>query len=275
MNEHKKQQKQNKTPSLNHSCSVSEASTQLSVPENTIRKYLTYFDLPIRKVGRKTFITEESMNFIKEIIKLRANGLSLKKITALREEQSNKESLSTPPAQENHNEEAQEVNTNTNINTKTQANKNTAPPPQTKPKTANKSSGQPKIKMSSSLDLENELLSLSASKEQPTPGTQQETKSPGSEEKNQHQKASPEKDNLIHINEVSREIANQARRVTRLQRMLSSNKTSPKELMEIKADLGRRYIFLAGLRHIRDNWLMRGNEDNQQQKQISTSIISV
>jgi DNA-binding transcriptional MerR regulator len=65
--------------------SIQDVSKKLSIPENTIRKYLTYFELPVEKVGRKTCLTDESIQCLSEILQFKSNGLSLKQIKALRD----------------------------------------------------------------------------------------------------------------------------------------------------------------------------------------------
>lgn len=73
--------------------SISQAAEKLSIPENTLRKYLNYFNLKVEKNKRKSFLSEETLRYLTEILQLKSNGLSLKQIKSLGEKQFNQQDL--------------------------------------------------------------------------------------------------------------------------------------------------------------------------------------
>ncbi len=78
--------------------SIADLSKELSIPETTIRKYLTYFGLEVSKEGRKIMLLESSIKSLLEIIKLKANGWSLTQIKDFMAGNANKAEEHIPPA---------------------------------------------------------------------------------------------------------------------------------------------------------------------------------
>ena len=72
---------------------IKQAANDLDISESTVKKYLKDFELPVVGSGNKTSILEETLNALKEITKLRANGLSIQEIKELKSQEPTKSIL--------------------------------------------------------------------------------------------------------------------------------------------------------------------------------------
>ena len=78
----------------NDEVTIKETSLKLDVSESTIRKYIKDFDLgKVKGMGGKGLITQEMFNALSEIVKLRANGLSIQEIKELKSQKPSKNIL--------------------------------------------------------------------------------------------------------------------------------------------------------------------------------------
>lgn len=224
---------------------VAELAKTTSVQEQTIRKYIHYFDIPAEKIGRKTYLKKDAVKYILEVVRLRANGMTLKQIKELASSPSPiKEDIQTELIPEESTEDNPESPQNEAVETASPqiySNENT------------------NIQVISSPEVPSNV-----SYDQVTEDTLSQEDSPSPINENIHL-SKDLNEHLFTRDYINKEITNQARKVSRLQRFLSS-KHSNKEIAEIKANLDRRYVFLAGLRYIRDNWLIRGQNTSTPQK---------
>ncbi|MDX1919952.1 MAG: MerR family transcriptional regulator [Candidatus Caenarcaniphilales bacterium] len=266
---------------------IQEASKTLSIPENTLRKYLTYFDIAVEKQGRKTLLTNNSMNCLSEIVQLKGNGWSLKEIKNFRDKQGtnseakekleNKEIVSVeeqteePIIAEEINEASFENNDQVSINEVEDKNilVQTIEHPRVIPSL---------LEENLEVDTQSEPSILSFARER---GEEKHDKNEinannlneeleiqidENEDVNSKIKLLASKVRLPLTKDlVNKEIAVQAKRASRLYRFLSS-RNAPRDSAEIKADLDRRVVFLNGLRYLRDNWLERKSADPHEDK---------
>lgn len=279
---------------------IQEASKILSIPENTLRKYLTYFEITVEKQGRKTLLSKDSMNCLSEIVQLKGNGWSLKDIKNFRDKQpasgANKEITNTEIANEDNpitlseeiiqtpeelfpiKESSQEIlekspeiineqeefPSNDNLQDRFIANQQ------------NNSQENQEDK-----EIEPSILSFTKESDEIPLDNKDETSNLShddlelqldeNQDVNLKIKLLASKVKLPLTKDlVNKEIAVQAKRASRLYRFLSS-RNAPRDSAEIKADLDRRVIFLNGLRYLRDNWLERKSADPHQDERLVTA----
>ncbi len=73
---------------------VKDVSSKLDISEATVKKYIKDFGLDIGKgLGNKAVISEETFQALTEIVKLRANGLSIQEIKELKAQKPSKNIL--------------------------------------------------------------------------------------------------------------------------------------------------------------------------------------
>ena len=72
---------------------IKSASKELDISESTIKKYLKDFQLSLEGHGAKATMTQETFQALKEIVKLRANGLSIQEIKELKAQEPTKSIL--------------------------------------------------------------------------------------------------------------------------------------------------------------------------------------
>ena len=69
---------------------IKEAANELDISEPTVKKYLKDFDLPSSGNGAKATISQETLQALQEIAKLRANGLTIQEIKELKSQEPSK-----------------------------------------------------------------------------------------------------------------------------------------------------------------------------------------
>ena len=73
---------------------IKESSSRLDISEATVRKYLKDFDLKVGQgSGNKAIISNETFQTLNEIVKLRANGLTIQEIKELKTQKPSKHIL--------------------------------------------------------------------------------------------------------------------------------------------------------------------------------------
>lgn len=268
--------------------SIHDVSQRLSIPENTLRKYLAYFDLKVERIGRKNYLSEDVIQCLSEILQLKSNSWSLKQIKSFREAQKSK---STQVEKENdkdeevfnqnnlsHIEEDAESSIKVienNIQSSTQIPENyliEEKPEQEESNSINLPEQQI-IKEAQEIIEKTDQDDFQTDSEETEQNQFKEENHNAEETNNQELEKEIDDSNdpesrknkrIITIpnkppltkDYVNKEIATQAKRASRLYRFLGSRNSS-KDSAEIKADLNRRVEFLNGLRYIRDNWLER------------------
>ncbi len=260
--------------------SISDAAEKLTIPENTLRKYLNYFNLKVEKNKRKSFLSEETLRYLAEILQLKSNGLSLKQIKSLCEKQFNQQDLLTLNSlpEEVKEEIKPEINTNQDENIIIAQNiENNIPELEEVFINVNESF-IPEFDINTSQVLENnynhDQLNNNLENQEENLENPEYNENEDQRHYNQSNVHSEEDDDnnwssshsqgqtILTKDYVNKEIAVQGKRVSRLYRFLNSRNLS-RDSVEIKADLDRRVIFLNGLRYFRDNWLERKDYQNQ------------
>lgn len=293
----------------NSGFTIQEASKKLSLPENTLRKYIVYFELKVEKSGRKSYLVNESMECLTQIIQLKSNGWSLKQIKDfMNKEGKNKaEALGSSneaiESGENiSNDSAEEITENSQIEVndsegegnigeeETEADENDDYAPEVSsievesefveeidpnlPTQGLDNSGsfderneEDQIEKPTKTLLREDELDASNISEVNEDEQNEEQEDQFSDSSDESRSSFSKRVNLTK-DSVNKEIANQAKRASRLYRFLGS-RNSPRDTAEIKADLDRRVIFLNGLRYIRDNWLERPSHEGTKEKALS------
>ena len=73
---------------------IKESSSKLDISESTVKKYLRDFDLEIIKdPSNKAAVSQDTFQILSEIVKLRANGLSIQEIKELKTQKPSKHIL--------------------------------------------------------------------------------------------------------------------------------------------------------------------------------------
>lgn len=227
---------------------VVELAEKFSVKDTTIRKYITDFEIPHQKDGRKTLLNNDSVSLLTEILKLKESGMSIKKIKEIRQAQiqaESKNNTTTISASEKTDKPAKSK-------TKTET-------PEPKPEEIKPQSQEPKAEKT-------EFEITEAKIEDKPEGQKSQEKKHNNKRKNKKEKYNKDSENNTSKESVQRnntvltrdfigqEITNQSRRVSKINRQLGSN-PAPRERAEMETSLNLRFNFLAGLRYIRDNWL--------------------
>jgi DNA-binding transcriptional MerR regulator len=279
-------------------CSITEASQKLSLPDNTIRKYLIYFSLKVQKVGRKNTLPEETMASLDQIIKLKNNGWSLQQIKDFMEKspsssdnaeesQAENETQSTEePEVIHHSQEAMEVEQES-FTAEKEGYLSVVMDAEEVIETDEGEEQQTRERKISFLEGESTVLDEETEAEQ----IEAEQIEEEQERQRDYEPASRDRKRTMVMarhpltkDYVNREIAVQAKRASRLYRFLSS-RNMPRDTAEVRADLDRRVVFLNGLRYLRDNWLERkdnhhypqhnrNNHHNQHSNRNSEDLVS-
>ena len=96
---------------------IKETANELDISESTIRKYLKDFDLPSSGSGSKIIISQETLQALQEITKLRANGLTIQEIKELKSQEPSKTILDeieeTASSKEQTKKEEEKIETET------------------------------------------------------------------------------------------------------------------------------------------------------------------
>ncbi len=296
MSDKDEQNTSSSSPEESIGISVHDLAQKMSLPENTLRKYLAYFNLPVEKLGRKNYLNENTEHCLSEILQLKNNGWSLKQIKAFRDEQeqnkqnalavANEEAAVNPiepisvgevvsePVSEVVQPEAiiQEEKPEVQIQSLEQevsANEvvlQEAAEPAVAVETNESSASSEELRVP--VQAESEVESLPPSQrhaDEQSDGDYEEQ--PSEDPFKQIQKPPLTKDF------VNKEIATQAKRASRLYRFLSS-RNSPKDSAELKADLDRRVEFLNGLRYLRDNWLDRSGHSREEERERDLAVVN-
>ncbi len=235
---------------------IAEIAEKLSIQETTIRKYLNSFNLTVEKKNRKILLPETSLNFLEEIIKLKANGWTLKQIQALRS-QENPDSSTINKIIENNNIE--------NLLEKPEVKKEIV---DIKLKEIIKPEAKKEI-----VDIKPKEIIKAEVKKEVVDIKQEETKQENIEtikntSKNLEELICKKEDDENNFDEnltkdyINKEITIQSRKVSKLQKFISMKNISFREHAEMKLALNNRFIFLAGLRYIRDNWISKAEVIN-------------
>ena len=220
--------------------SLTEVAEKLVLPLAKVRNYMISFGLESKKDGRKVLLSELSIKFLEQVVRLKANGWSLQQIrnfisgntsvlpnvTPQHEESKNFqkeiEPLAAPFEEEEKKEKEKEQENRTQKNLKETLH-------------------------------EEEQEQKEQQQEERKEEIREERRHPQQDSKKKQQS----QDEYIPLTKefLNEEITSQSKKLGRLRKALAMIRASQKDLLETNADIDRRYVFIAGLRHIRDNWV--------------------
>jgi len=213
----------------NGAITLKEAANNLDISESTIKKYMKDFELESDKGPTgKLMISQELFQMLTEIIKLRANGLSIQEIKELRsQEPPPSKTISLYPDEEKVEQETK-VDTETVFEiSKTETNKSTFADELLKEEESDKTETE-ETDEEKKEDVERELLELKEDEE-----TEQAPRKKG-----------------FNYRYVERQISNDSKRVNSLRHRLKNVNISVQERLFIEESLERRILFLDGWKHL-------------------------
>ncbi len=206
---------------------VKEASVKLDISEATVKKYIKDFDLDVGKgSGSKAFLSEDTFQALSEIVKLRANGLSIQEIKELKAQKPSKNIL------EELEETALTVKNESSEENKAESPLDLLPEGVVENSIADESQAVP----TDSADEEKE--------EGEDASETTETAEDGSEESGKRRRRG------FNYRYVERQIASDSKRVYSLRQRLRNPNLSVKDRLFFEEALERRILFLNGWKHI-------------------------
>lgn len=219
---------------------LKDASSELDISETTVRKYLKDFDLEIVKSGNKPAVSEETFQALSEIVKLRANGLSIQEIKELKSQGPSKSALDELEEEES------------------------------KPIAASSNNGSEKSEMPVEIELgdaikkdtDNEYAELKEESKEKELTQQEELDVEGKDDKSAEESETAEEGEstegegeqrrrrLFNYRYVERQISNDTKKIAWLRQRLKSPNVSLQDKLLFEESLERRIMFLDGWRHI-------------------------
>ena len=219
--------KENNKKNTNGGITIKETSTKLDISESTIKKYLKDFDLSIEKgIGSKAIILDETFQALSEIVKLRANGLSIQEIKELKSQEPSKNILDEIDETKELKEEIKSENT------------------LQKEEVVIDKAIKEENNEEAEEDIEEEII------EDDTEDTESDLQISPKEGEEAYDREAPKRRRLFNYRYIERQIANDSRRVGSLRQRLRSSNLSVQERLFVEEALERRILFLDGWKHI-------------------------
>lgn len=220
--------KNNKSEDLE--VTLKEAASKLDISEPTVKKYLKDFDLRFEKrPGNKSVVSDEVFQALVEIVKLRANGLSIQEIKELKSQEPSKHIL----------DEIEESQT-------------PAKPEEVKVES-------PEVTESNDLIASLEAPDVDEEKEDSLPGGEEvEVEASDEEVKDEDESGddavegsdSPRRRRGFNYRYVERQISTDSKKVSSLRQRLRNTNLSVQDRLYLEESLERRILFLNGWKHI-------------------------
>ena len=201
---------------------IKQTANELDISESTVKKYLKDFDLSINGSGSKATITDETFQALKEITKLRANGLSIQEIKELKSQEPTKPILEEI-------EETVKITEDVKEQTSTDTTQDTSAESTT--------NGVVDQEDTTSEEKQEEDISEEEEKEE-------DLKQDDSQEEGKPRKK------RFNFRYVERQISSDSKRVSVLRQRLKNPNISPYDKVFYKEALERRILFLNGWKHI-------------------------
>ncbi len=213
--------------------SLKEAASNLGISEATVKKYVKEFDLKLEKQAfGRTFISQETLQALSEIAKLRANGLSISEIKELKSQQPTStliDEIENPDIAKAEKTLASEPDKAESLDDKDSLSEN-----------GEISSEETGIISNE----EKELDSDSAIGDEVSESEEGEAKDDASLE------GQPRRRRGFNYRYVERQISNDSKRISSLRRRLQNPNISIQEKLFFEEALERRILFLNGWKHI-------------------------
>ena len=212
---------------------IKDVSSKLDISEATVKKYIKDFGLAIEKgLGNKAVIAEETFQALTEIVKLRANGLSIQEIKELKTQKPSKNILDeieeTAVSLKPNDVESVDVKSVETAGSDLDASS-----------LAENEAGNGSLSQDEKLDEDDESDVLEdKTSEEEGEGEEQER---GQERR---------KRRGFNYRYVERQIANDSKRVYSLRQRVKNPNISVKDRLFFEEALERRILFLNGWKHI-------------------------
>ena len=231
----------NNKKNQNNYLNFKEAASKLDISESTIKKYMKDFDLDLEKGSSgRSVVSEEIFQALSEIVKLRANGLSIQEIKELKSQRPLKsvldqdgETIETKKEEETEeSEEGLKGLKGLKIDAETLVE-------------ISKDAGE-KINILDEVD--NDLTEDKTLE----PGESSEEKTEEAHEEREEHESEPQLTRRRGFNYryVERQISNDSKRVSSLRFRLKNTNISVQERLFVEEALERRILFLDGWKHI-------------------------
>ena len=214
---------------------IKDVSLKLDISEATVKKYIKDFGLAIEKgSGNKAVIAEEAFQALTEIVKLRANGLSIQEIKELKTQKPSKNIL------DEIEETAVSLKPN-DVESVDVKSVETADPALDTSSSVENEVGNGNLSQDKKLDEDDESdVEDKASEEEGEEGEDEEQEH-GQERRRRRG---------FNYRYVERQIANDSKRVYSLRQRVKNPNISVKDRLFFEEALERRILFLNGWKHI-------------------------
>ncbi len=215
----------------NSGISIKESSHKLDISESTVRKYIKDFELGVIKgSGSRALITQIMYQALSEIVKLRANGLSIQEIKELKSQEPSKHILD-----ELDETQTQKVESSTaEMPVANSENNNTEQPP-IEENVSDVNVDSPEL----SLEVEEDVTLEQA--DDVEEAESEEVEEPGEE---------PRRRRGFNYRYVERQVSSDSKRVTSLRQRLRNPYLTVQDRLFFEEALERRILFLNGWKHI-------------------------
>lgn len=221
----------------NSDCKIKEVASKLDISEATVRKYLRDFGLETQGTGNKTVVTEETFKALSEIVKLRANGLSIQEIKELRNNEPAKTIL----------KEIEEEDEG--IAPTEEKDKSKLAHGEELVKDAEAASNM--VQSGFALeDLKGEKSDLIKEEEVADEAADEEASEEEIEEDLEGEAPQERRRRLFNYRYVERQISNDSKKIAWLKQRLRNPNISPQDKLYFEESLERRLLFLDGWKHI-------------------------
>lgn len=229
--------------------SLTEVAEKLALPVTKVRNYMISFGLESKKDGRKVLLSELSIKFLEQVVRLKANGWSLQQIRNFISGNTSSLPNVAPQHEESRSPQSQK---------EIEADAVSIEEEKEKKEKEEKNRTQKDLK-ETVLEEEEEEQQKEQKEEQQSERKEEirEERRQGRSPQQDSRKKQQNQDEYIPLTKelLNEEITSQSKKLGRLRKALAMVRASQKDLLETNADIDRRYVFIAGLRHIRDNWV--------------------
>lgn len=220
---------------------IKEASSKLDISEATVRKYLKDFDLKVEQgSGNKAILLNETFQTLNEIVKLRANGLTIQEIKELKTQKPSKHILDEI-------EETQELVKSVDGEVKAEADDATDSEKldliMSESGNGDSSSVDDSDELSTDIQKQDETIDISKEEESEDRESAEGEESTEGEEQ-------PRRRRGFNFRYVERQISNDSKRVSSIRRRLVNPNISIQEKLFFEEALERRVLMLNGWKHI-------------------------
>ncbi len=199
---------------------IKEAANELDISESTIKKYLKDFDLSSSGSGGKAILLQETFQALQEIVKLRANGLSIQEIKELKSQEPSKSVL-------------EEIEETVDLKEKQEE----------KLEDKEKSSEEIETELKEEIEDEGDIPSEASEESGTNPLTSRESTEEQRDEQAPRRRG-------FNYRYVERQVSTDSKKVSSLRQRLKNPNLAVQDRLFFEEALERRILFLNGWKHI-------------------------